>query len=72
MNIDSLAAQMGNQITRTANNVDVAMKSDVMNNPENMLKSQYELNQYSVMIGYESSVLKAVKDMMMSIISKIG
>lgn len=72
MNLDSIAAHMGAQITRTANDADVAMKSDVLNNPENMLKAQFELTRYSVMMGYESAVLKAVKDMMMGIISKIG
>ena len=72
MNLDSISAHMGSQITRAANDADVSMKSDVVNNPENMLKSQFDLNRYSVMIGYDSAVLKTVKDMMMGIISKIG
>ncbi|MBC8642804.1 type III secretion system needle filament subunit SctF [Caballeronia sp. EK] len=72
MNIDAIAAGMGNQITRIASDADAAMRSDVVNNPEDMLKAQFELNRYSVMLGYESSVLKALKDMMMGVISKIG
>ncbi|AOZ52148.1 type III secretion system needle filament subunit SctF [Chromobacterium vaccinii] len=72
MNIDSIVSQIGGQISQAANNAEAAMNSDVQNNPESMLKSQYALQQYSVMIGYESSVMKAVKDMMMGIISKIG
>lgn len=48
------------------------MSANVQNDPEAMLKAQYAMQQYSVMIGYESSVMKAVKDMMMGIISKIG
>lgn len=72
MNIDSIASNMGSQITRAANDADASMKSDVVNNPESMLKSQFDLNRYSVMVGYESAVLKTIKDMMMSIISKIG
>ncbi|MFM0515380.1 type III secretion system needle filament subunit SctF [Paraburkholderia sp. RL17-373-BIF-A] len=72
MNLDNIAAQMGNQSARIANDAEAAMKLDVVNNPENMLKAQFEMNRYSVMVGYESSVLKAVKDMMMGIISKIG
>nr|7Y6C_F Chain F, EscG/YscG/SsaH family type III secretion system needle protein co-chaperone [Edwardsiella piscicida]7Y6C_U Chain U, EscG/YscG/SsaH family type III secretion system needle protein co-chaperone [Edwardsiella piscicida] len=42
------------------------------NDPQAMLKAQFAMQQYSVMIGYQSSVMKTVKDMMMSIISKIG
>ena len=72
MNIDSIVSQIGGQISQAASNAEAAMNSDVQNNPESMLKSQYALQQYSVMIGYESSVMKAVKDMMMGIISKIG
>ncbi|KIA79931.1 MULTISPECIES: type III secretion system needle filament subunit SctF [Chromobacterium] len=72
MNIDSLVAQMGSQVTRSANDAEAAMNANVQNDPQAMLKSQYALQQYSVMIGYESSVMKAVKDMMMGIISKIG
>lgn len=72
MNIDSIVAQMGSQVTRSASDAEAAMNSNVQNDPQAMLKSQYALQQYSVMIGYESSVMKAVKDMMMGIISKIG
>ncbi|MBJ7262944.1 MAG: type III secretion system needle filament subunit SctF [Burkholderiaceae bacterium] len=72
MNLDSIASHMGSQVTRAANNADASMKSDLANNPEDMLKSQFDLNQYSVLIGYESSVLKTIKEMMMGIISKIG
>lgn len=72
MNIDSIVAQMGSQVTRSASDAEAVMNSNVQNDPQAMLKSQYALQQYSVMIGYESSVMKAVKDMMMGIISKIG
>ncbi len=72
MNIDSLVSQMGSQVSSTASSAETAMSANVQNDPEAMLKAQYAMQQYSVMIGYESSVMKAVKDMMMGIISKIG
>lgn len=73
MNIDAIVAQLGSQVSRTANDAQTAMASrDINNDPQAMLRSQYAMQQYSVMIGYESSVMKAVKDMMMGIISKIG
>ncbi|MFM5540442.1 type III secretion system needle filament subunit SctF [Aeromonas veronii] len=73
MNIDAIVAQLGNQISHSANEAQTAMaSSDIINDPQAMMKSQYAMQQYSVMIGYESSVMKAVKDMMMGIISKIG
>ena len=71
MNIENIVAQMGNQIGRTASDTEIAMKNDVVNNPENMLKSQWALQQYSVAVGYSSAVMKSLKDMMMGIISKI-
>ncbi|WP_312978115.1 type III secretion system needle filament subunit SctF [Atlantibacter sp.] len=73
MNIDAIVAQLDSQASRTANDAQTAMaSSDINNDPQAMLRSQYAMQQYSVMIGYQSSVMKAVKDMMMSIISKIG
>ena len=72
MNIDSLVSQMGSQVSSAAQSAETTMSANVQNDPEAMLKAQYAMQQYSVMIGYESSVMKAVKDMMMGIISKIG
>ena len=71
MNFDSNIARLDNQIARTANHVDATLRTNITDNPENMLKSQYALTQYSALVGYESAVMKAVKDMLMGIISKI-
>ncbi|MGQ5524534.1 type III secretion system needle filament subunit SctF [Chitinimonas sp. PSY-7] len=71
MNIENIVAQMGSQVGRAASDAEIAMKGDVVNSPETMLKTQYFLQQYSVAVGYSSAVMKSLKDMMMGIISKI-
>lgn len=73
MNTDILISQLNGQVSRTANDVQATLATlDVNNDPQAMLKAQYAMQQYSVMIGYESAIMKSVKDMMMGIISKIG
>ncbi|VWD64752.1 hypothetical protein BLA50215_07907 [Burkholderia lata] len=71
MNLDSHVTPLGTQIARSVNNVDAALISNLTENPHNMLKSQFAWAQYSALVGYESAVMKAVKDMLMGIISKI-
>ncbi|EAA3660117.1 type III secretion system needle filament subunit SctF [Salmonella enterica] len=73
MNIDAIVTQLDTQVSRSASDAQtIITSSDINNDPQAMLRSQYDLQQYSVMIGYESSVMKSIKDMMMGIISKIG
>lgn len=73
MDINSVVNQLDNQVSQIANSADATINaSNVNNDPQAMLKAQYAMQQYSVAIGYESSVMKALKDMMMGIISKIG
>ena len=71
MNIDSLVTQLGSQVSTLANNAQTAASGDVANDPQQMLKAQYAMQQYNVMVGYESALMKSVKDMMMGIIAKI-
>ncbi|AXE30568.1 EscF/YscF/HrpA family type III secretion system needle major subunit [Chromobacterium phragmitis] len=71
MNLDAIVAQMGSQVDRVSNDAETAIQSDVLNDPRSMLNAQFAMQQYSVMIGYESAVMKSIKDMMMGIISKI-
>lgn len=73
LNIDAIISQIGEQISYAANDARKTISSgDIVSNPEAMLAAQYALQQYSVLIGYDSSVMKSMKDMMMGIISKIG
>ncbi|ACR68152.1 EscF/YscF/HrpA family type III secretion system needle major subunit [Edwardsiella ictaluri] len=73
MNIEDIVSQLDNQVSRISSDANSVITSgNVNNNPEAMLKAQFAMQQYSVMIGYQSSIMKTVKDMMMSIISKIG
>ncbi|MBT2869678.1 type III secretion system needle filament subunit SctF [Chromobacterium violaceum] len=71
MNLDAIVAQMGSQVDRVSNDAETAIQSDVLNDARSMLNAQFAMQQYSVMIGYESAVMKSIKDMMMGIISKI-
>ena len=41
------------------------------NNPDQMLQAQFSVQQYSNFLGYESALIKAVKDMVHGIIAKI-
>jgi type III secretion protein F len=62
--LSELAAQAGKQVESTVTSADLT-------DPAKMLQAQFAIQQYSIFIGFQSSVLKAVKDMMQGIIQKI-
>ena len=71
--IEPVVNQVNNQLSTYANNLNATLNNDtVQNDPQAMLKAQYEMQQYSVGVSFQSSVMKAVKDMMMGVISNIG
>lgn len=73
MNIDSIRSQLDGQVSQASSNVESTIASaDIMEDPEAALKAQWALQQYSLIIGYESAVMSCIKDMMKGIISKIG
>lgn len=71
--IEPIVNQVNSQLSTYANNLNSTLSNDtVQNDPQAMLRAQYEMQQYSVGVSFQSSVMKAVKDMMMGVISNIG
>ncbi|PTB18604.1 EscF/YscF/HrpA family type III secretion system needle major subunit [Trinickia symbiotica] len=62
--LSQLAAQAGQEVQSKMTSADLT-------DPAKMLQAQFAIQQYSIFIGYQSAVLKAVKDMMQGIIQKI-
>ncbi|BEV73183.1 MULTISPECIES: type III secretion system needle filament subunit SctF [unclassified Paludibacterium] len=71
MNIDAIVSSLNAQLAQAASQMAAVTASDVTENPAAMLQMQYAMQQYSTMINYESSVMKAFKDMMAGIIAKL-
>ncbi|GLU33136.1 type III secretion system needle filament subunit SctF [Trinickia caryophylli] len=62
--LSQIAAQAGQEVQSKMNSADLT-------DPAKMLQAQFAIQQYSIFIGYQSAVLKAIKDMMQGIIQKI-
>lgn len=64
-----------NQLSQLSANAAGDIKNKIANadpsNPEQMLQMQFAVQQYSNFIGYESALIKVVKDMIQGIIAKI-
>lgn len=64
-----------NQLSQLSANAAGDIKSKIANadpsNPDQMLQMQFAVQQYSNFIGYESALIKVVKDMIQGIIAKI-
>ena len=64
-----------NQLSQLSANAADDIKSKIANanpnNPDQMLQMQFAVQQYSNFIGYESALIKVVKDMIQGIIAKI-
>jgi type III secretion protein F len=71
MDIEAVNQQLSRLVDKVGNDVESKMKLSDLNNPASMLQSQFAIQQYSVFVGYQSAVLKAVKDMLSGIIQKI-
>lgn len=57
---------------RAINTAIQALNSDSgLNNPQQTLKTQFMLNQYSNFINYQSSMVKIIRDLIGGIISKL-
>jgi type III secretion protein F len=73
MNINEVISAMDGGISKVSESLSTHLQSsEGANDPESALQMQYLMQQYSVMIGYKSSVMAAFRDMMKGIISKIG
>lgn len=72
MNIDTEFANMQSGMSRAAAAAEVAMNSDVTNNPEALLAAQQAWAAYNVDISYYSSEISTLKNMMMGVIQNIS
>ncbi|AGK49394.1 MULTISPECIES: type III secretion system needle filament subunit SctF [Burkholderia] len=71
MDIEAVNQQLSQLVDKVGNDVESKMSASDLNNPASMLQAQFAIQQYSVFVGYQSAVLKAVKDMLSGIIQKI-
>ncbi|RKT98758.1 EscF/YscF/HrpA family type III secretion system needle major subunit [Burkholderia sp. Nafp2/4-1b] len=71
MDIEAVNQQLSRLVDKVGNNVESRMSTSDLSNPSSLLQVQFDLQQYSVFVGLQSAVLKAVKDMLSGIIQKI-
>ncbi|HTI18326.1 MAG TPA: type III secretion system needle filament subunit SctF [Trinickia sp.] len=71
MDIEVVKNQLSQLVTQAGQQVESKVTNADLNDPGQMLKAQFAIQQYSILVSYESAVLKAVKDMMAGIIQKI-
>ncbi|KVX77018.1 type III secretion system needle filament subunit SctF [Burkholderia ubonensis] len=71
MDIESVNQQLSQLVDKIGKDVESRMSASDLNNPASMLQAQFAIQQYSVFVGYQSAVLKAIKDMLSGIIQKI-
>ena len=72
MDISAIEGQLDSLVTTATSNVQAAQANLDINDPTSLTKYQQAINQYTQAIGLDSAMSKAIKDMIMSIISKIG
>ncbi|BAJ02215.1 type III secretion system needle filament subunit SctF [Shewanella violacea] len=71
MDLSAIVNQLSQLSTRSAQEVQAKMSAGDLNDPDKMIKAQFSMQQYSNFVSYESAMIKAVKDMIQGIISKI-
>ncbi|KAB7897037.1 type III secretion system needle protein SsaG [Serratia sp. Leaf50] len=71
MDIEAVTNQLSQLVESAGNEVQSKVTATDMNDPAQMLKAQFAIQQYSIFVSYESAVMKAVKDMLSGIIQKI-
>jgi len=73
MDINSVVEKMDSKLAVMAQKAEASMAAkSSATDPMAMIKVQSDINNFSTGLSLESSIMKAIKDMMMSIISKIG
>ncbi|MCL1076963.1 type III secretion system needle protein SsaG [Parashewanella spongiae] len=72
MDLSSVVNQLSQLSAKSAQNAQSNMKAGDINNTDKMLKAQFSLQQYSNFVGYESAIIKMIKDMIQGIIAKIN
>ncbi|MCC3703336.1 type III secretion system needle filament subunit SctF [Rouxiella badensis] len=71
MDIEAVTNQLSQLVESAGNEVQAKVTAGDMNDPAQMLKAQFAIQQYSVFVSYESAIMRAVKDMLSGIIQKI-
>jgi type III secretion protein F len=71
MDIESVTGQLNGMVRATNQEVVSRLSAQDISDPEALLKTQFALQQYSTFVGFESALMKALKDMVSGIIAKI-
>jgi type III secretion protein F len=71
MDMNAIVGELSSLTTQAGQSVQSTISAQDINDPESMLRAQFALNQYSNYVGYESAIIKTMKDMIQGIISKI-
>jgi len=71
MNIESLINALSDKMSKVSQDLKAKVSSTDLNNPGQMVKMQYSIQQYSNLVNIQSSLVKVFKDLFSSIISKI-
>lgn len=71
MNLSQMNTQLSSMESSQAQDIQSDMSVRDLNNPEKLLDVQMWAQQYSIEVGFQSSMIKMVKDLLQGIISKI-
>ncbi|GAB3629265.1 EscF/YscF/HrpA family type III secretion system needle major subunit [Pandoraea terrae] len=72
MNVEEINDRMSGMVRHASSQAVSAMEQHKTNDTQDMLKMQFALQQYSIVVGTHSAVIKLVKDTLMGIIAKIA
>lgn len=71
MDLSAIVSQISQQSANAAADLESVMATTDANDPDAMLQMQFSMQQYSNLVGYESAIIKTIKDMIQGIIAKI-
>ncbi|MCL1123673.1 type III secretion system needle filament subunit SctF [Shewanella surugensis] len=71
MDLSAIVSQISQQSASAAADLESVMATTDANDPDAMLQMQFSMQQYSNLVGYESAIIKTIKDMIQGIIAKI-
>lgn len=70
-NINTIFQQLSPQVERAGQDIRARLTGASLNDPGQMLEAQFAIQQYSVLVAYQSTLMKTFKDMLHGIIQKI-
>lgn len=71
MDISSINNQLSQLAEQAGKDLQSKLSASDLNDPAKMLQAQFSIQQYSGFIGYQSAIMKSVKDMLAGIIQRI-